>query len=638
MINLHAIATRYGGKVSGNTVKLPTIGHRQRDDGTSITLMPDAPDGCLVHCFNGSIADALAVKDMLRRDGYLPKFESTPPFHSLPDVSKLLDAAGSKISPDGDFIPASAWDYRDVNGVVHYRKRRIDKPDGSKKFVFEYPDGNGGWVGGMGGSRHLLYRLPELTAHDGIIFAAEGERCADKLVHWGLEATSTKDLAKADLSALKGKTVIILPDNDDVGQKCAQEASEAIRGVGGNPVIVELPDLPAKGDVIDWLGEPIDLLRLVENELGKQTEHTDNWLIPAVDFLSNPSPPKWVIRDLFEQESFGMIHGQSGSGKSFIAIDIAMHLACGRSNWHGSTVQKTGPVIYLAGEGHYGMRRRLAAWIKEYDHDLRATDIHVSKSGCDLDQPEGFELTVKAIEALNVTPVLIVVDTLHRFLSGDENSARDARAMIAACDRLRSKFGCALLLVHHTGVNSEAQHRARGSSAWKGAIDFEYSVDSRNDLISLTSRKVKDGPEPKPRHFEFQTVVLNDWNDEDGQPSSSVILVQSEQHNVPKLNQKVGNFIRLLKSSWWASGADIREGIPFVSRLELKKFLTENCNMKTRTVSNHLTPSRDEGLIKTLTDNAIIEANADGWLIVDGEIASVMLLSLQDGKPKLASE
>lgn len=298
MMNLHAIAARYGGKVSGNTVKLPTIGHPKDDRGTCITLKPDAPDGCLVHCFNGSEADALAVKERLRRDGFLPKFERSAPVHSLPDVSKLLDAAGSKISPNGDFTPASVWDYRDANGVVHYRKRRIDKPDGSKTFVVEYPDGNGGWVGGMGGSRHMLYRLPELTAHDGIIFAAEGERCADKLVHWGLEATSTKDLAKADLSALKGKTVMILPDNDDVGQKCAQEASEAIRGVGGNPVIVELPDLPKKGDVIDWSAgktreDFLELLhqRLSSEDVSGKSEPTREWPEP-VDLWSIFPPPK----------------------------------------------------------------------------------------------------------------------------------------------------------------------------------------------------------------------------------------------------------------------------------------------------------------------------------------------------------
>jgi hypothetical protein len=636
-LNLNRVAAYYGGEVSGNTANIPTPGHSRDDRGTSISLAPSAPDGVLVHCFNGTSADALNVKEMLRRDGFLDVSEYTPPSRFIPDIEQLLANAVHDPEGSGCYVPASAWDYVDANGNIIYRKKRVDQPCGSKTFFYEHVDTDGNWKTGLGQNRHILYRLPDIVNSNGLIFAAEGERCADKLASWGLTSTSTKDMVKADLSSLKGRCVVVLPDNDEAGLKCARSAVQAIQEAGGTAVTVTLPSLCEHGDIVDWQGEVKDLLGLVENELGRQTKHNENWLIPAVDFLSNPSPPKWVIRDLFEQGSFGMIHGQSGSGKSFITIDIAMHLACGRSNWHGSTVQKTGPVIYLAGEGHYGMRRRLAAWIKEYDHDLHATDIHVSKTGCDLDQPEGFELTVRAIEALSVSPVLIVVDTLHRFLSGDENSARDARAMIAACDKLRSKFQCALLLVHHTGVNSETQHRARGSSAWKGAIDFEYSVDSKRDIITFTSRKVKDGPEPKPRHFEFKTVMLDDWNDEDGKPSSSVILVQSEVSGAPRLDNKTSTFIRLITNSWWASGTEVRKDLPYIARLALKEFLINKCAKSDRTAVNELTPSRPDGLVKTLTENAIIEKCDDGWLIVDGPTASIMLMSLRDGKAEPTS-
>jgi len=637
-LNLKSVAAYYGGEVNGNTVNIPTLGHSPNDRGTSISLAPSAPDGVLVHCFNGTSADALAVKDMLRRDGFLNDLEWTAPNRFIPDIEQLLANAALNSKGSGCYVPASAWDYVDANGNIIYRKKRVDQSGGGKTFFYEHVNADGNWKTGLGQNCHVLYRLPDIIKSNGLIFAAEGERCADKLASWGLTSTSTKDMGKADLSSLKGRCVIILPDNDEAGLQCARSAVQAIQEAGGTAVTVTLPGLFEHGDIVDWQGEVKDLLGLVENELGRQTKHNDNWLIPAVDFLSNPSPPKWVIRDLFEQESFGMIHGQSGSGKSFITIDIAMHLACGRSNWHGSAVQKTGTVIYLAGEGHYGMRRRLAAWIKEYDHDLHATDIHVSKTGCDLDQPEGFELTVRAIEALSVSPVLIIVDTLHRFLSGDENSARDARAMIAACDKLRSKFECALLLVHHTGVNAEAQHRARGSSAWKGAIDFEYSVDSRKDVITLTSRKVKDGPEPKPRHFEFKTVELDDWSDEDGKPSSSVILVQSEESGAPRLDEKTYHFKSLIRNFWDASGQEVREGVPFIERLALKEYLINEGAMSDRTVTNHLTPSRHNGLVKTLTDNAIIEQCDGGWLIVDGATASVMLLCLRDRKAALVSE
>ena len=72
MIDVHAIARRYGGKVCKGNALIPTPGHSPRDRGTAIKASAQAPDGCLVACYNGTNADALAVKAMLRADGFLP--------------------------------------------------------------------------------------------------------------------------------------------------------------------------------------------------------------------------------------------------------------------------------------------------------------------------------------------------------------------------------------------------------------------------------------------------------------------------------------------------------------------------------------------------------------------------------------
>lgn len=72
MIDLGAVAARYGGKLAGKECLIPTPGHSRRDRGTAIRLAPGAPDGLLVTCYNGGQVEALAVKDMLRADGFLP--------------------------------------------------------------------------------------------------------------------------------------------------------------------------------------------------------------------------------------------------------------------------------------------------------------------------------------------------------------------------------------------------------------------------------------------------------------------------------------------------------------------------------------------------------------------------------------
>ena len=71
IVDIHAIARRYGGKVCKGNALIPTPGHSSRDRGTAVKASALAPDGCLVACYNGTNADALAVKEMLRADGFI---------------------------------------------------------------------------------------------------------------------------------------------------------------------------------------------------------------------------------------------------------------------------------------------------------------------------------------------------------------------------------------------------------------------------------------------------------------------------------------------------------------------------------------------------------------------------------------
>lgn len=71
MVDVQAIARRYGGKVCKENALIPTPGHSSRDRGTAIKASALAPDGVLIVCYNGTTSDVLAVKEMLRRDGFI---------------------------------------------------------------------------------------------------------------------------------------------------------------------------------------------------------------------------------------------------------------------------------------------------------------------------------------------------------------------------------------------------------------------------------------------------------------------------------------------------------------------------------------------------------------------------------------
>ena len=74
-LSLQAIARALGGTISGSEVRAPTPGHSKADRGTSVRIVPGAPDGLLVSVFNGGLAEALQVKDTLRAAGILPDFD-----------------------------------------------------------------------------------------------------------------------------------------------------------------------------------------------------------------------------------------------------------------------------------------------------------------------------------------------------------------------------------------------------------------------------------------------------------------------------------------------------------------------------------------------------------------------------------
>lgn len=149
----------------------------------------------------------------------------------------------------------ATYDYFDELGTLLYQAVRLEP----KAFRQRQPRPEGGWRWDMQGVRRVLYRLPELLAAsiDRNVFLVEGEKDADALAATGRIVTTNVGGAgkwcEEYSEALRGRRVLILPDNDDAGQKHAVKVSKALQGVAGSVEVVNLPGLPPKGDVCDWL-------------------------------------------------------------------------------------------------------------------------------------------------------------------------------------------------------------------------------------------------------------------------------------------------------------------------------------------------------------------------------------------------
>ena len=488
----------------------------------------------------------------------------------------------------------------------------------------QYIDSDGGKLYHPGGQTGGKFWVLGLMDEPGSIYVAEGFATA-ATIH---QATSRPVIVAYSASNLVPVTgtlralhpvsdLVIVADHDKsgVGQRYAEQACAKF---GARMVMP-----PVEGDANDYAQAGGDLLALL-------TPPVNDWLVSADQFSAQPAPVRWLVKHWLQADALVMVHGPSGGGKTFVVLDWVLHLSSGQTDWHGHKV-KPCDVVYLAGEGHQGLRGRIAAW--KHHNSVTSLSMWLSQSGCDLNTTEGYQLAAAHIRSLPRTPGVIVVDTLHRFLAGDENSAQDAKTMLDACARLMHEFKCTVILVHHTGVSDEAQHRARGSSAWRGALDIEISIvpPTSNLPMQIIQRKSKDAELASTINVELQQVTIPGWLDEDGAPVTSAVLVPSTMQATVKTDVKLATHRKTIENAWWASGTPERRGHPYIERGALMEYLVHKMGISEASARVYVRPSADGKLIAALLVAQVIESDDGGWVVSDPVESSAMMIRKKKG-------
>jgi putative DNA primase/helicase len=530
--------------------------------------------------------------------------ECTPAHPDHPYLKrKGIDVHGARVTGDGRLVVPLYDEDGDISSLQYI------SADGKKLYH----------TGGATGSRFWVLGEPEKTLYiaEGFATAATIREATNQAVVIAYSASNLVPVTEI-MRRKYGVTqdIVIVADNDasGVGLRYAEQASAKY----GARIVIS----PTQGDANDYVQAGHDLLALLEPP-------KDDWLVSADDFASKPAPISWLVKHWLQANALMMIHGPSGGGKTFVTLDWCLRIASNIDNWFGNVV-RPGCVVYLAGEGHQGLRARIAAW-KEFNQ-VKSLNMWLSKDGCDLNTPAGYQRVVDHMRALQEKPKLIVVDTLHRFLAGDENSAQDAKTMLDACGALMREFDCSVGLVHHTGVSTEAQHRARGSSAWRGALDIEISIvpESNGAPMQIIQRKSKDSELAEPLYAHLESVTIPGWFDEDNKPVTSAVLVAADKPIKDKTESGVNKSIRIFENAWFNSGADINNSRPYVSRSALMDYLIGKMSFKESTANKHLKPSAKGGLINDLLVAEIIQPDANGWVVIDPTVASTFTIKVHN--------
>jgi putative DNA primase/helicase len=238
------------------------------------------------------------------------------------------------------------------------------------------------------------------------------------------------------------------------------------------------------------------------------------------------SEQSFVIKGLIPESSLACIYGPSGSFKSFLALDWACHIASGK-DWDGYKV-KQGAVLYVAGEGGFGVTKRVRAWElqNQVSNIGNLARLPVPVFPGNRDQVQTIIDYCDEIKSTTGQKVqLIILDTLARCYGGkDENSSQDMGAFIAGCDMIKQLTGATVLIVHHSGKSVEKG--GRGSSSLPAALDVEYQINrSGEDLqeLILTCTKMKDAEQPETKAYELDTVYIR--TDSDGDDINSLCVI-----------------------------------------------------------------------------------------------------------------
>jgi hypothetical protein len=246
----------------------------------------------------------------------------------------------------------------------------------------------------------------------------------------------------------------------------------------------------------------------------------------------------YLVKNFIPVEGLIVVWGPPKCGKSFWVIDVAFHIALGWE-YRGRRV-KQGLAVYIGCEGEFAVPARVEAF--------RQAKI------CGPIDPEHFKLILTRLDLIGEVetliadidaqlggrrPAILFIDTLNRSLAGSENSDEDMSNYIKAADRLRVRFQCAVVIIHHCGYNAD---HPRGHSSLAGAADAQIAVTKNTEgVISTIVEFMKDGPEGEVTASRFK-VIDNLDIDEDGEPISSLVLEEIEppapkQKNNPKASK-----------------------------------------------------------------------------------------------------
>jgi hypothetical protein len=446
---------------TGHTARCP--GHDDRQNSLKVDTGKDGQ--VLIHCHAGCEPQrVVAALGWTLADLYPPRAETV---HQHGHGRRII----------------ATYEYVDDRGVLQFQAVRFEP----KGFSQRRPDGNGGWIWNLDGVQRVLYRLPELLTAETTdwVLIPEGEKDVNRLVELGLVATTNAQGAgkwrPEYTEALRGRRVVLIPDNDAPGKKHAETVARALQSVAAEVRVLRLPNVPPKGDVSDWLyagGTREALERLITEAPARvprqeaDAEGADRGQPPAarlvVSALSDvvSQPVAWDWHRWLPRGKFHLLGGYAGDGKSTLLASLAATGSRGGEWPDGTCAPRVMRTLFLLGEDSAAdtLRPRLDL------HDADMAQIFVIETVLDESGRERFFNIGKHLDLLEEEIIArginwIVIDPLTTIMPGtDRNAEGDTRDALTPLIKLADRRNVTISGVAHVGKSGARAGRPRRSS------------------------------------------------------------------------------------------------------------------------------------------------------------------------------
>lgn len=406
----------------------------------------------------------------------------------------------------------ATYDYRDADGtllfqVVGYRP---------KAFKQRRPGPNGEWIWNLEGVTPVLYRLSELLAADRSksVFITEGEKHADRLIGMGLVATTFpmgagKSHLVQNVSGLKDRHVVVLPDKDPPGHRHGHQVANRLWSIAKSVRLLELPGLRDNGgDVLDWLeaGHTTkELLALVEAapewrppETQAPVNHLRFRSAAEVARETSDSVP-WIAEPWVALGSLTELDGKiKAGGKTTWLLALCRKVLVGQP-FMGLPTMKT-PIVFLTEQPMSSFREALRR-----AHLLDREDFRVLPYHDTMGTPWPQVVEAAKQECLRIGAKLLGVDTLPQFAGIRGDNENSSGATLEALEPIQGvvALGIGVFGVRHDRkAGGDVGDSGRGSSAWGGVADTIISIRRGDGNSSPTTRILQalsrfDGPPDK---------------------------------------------------------------------------------------------------------------------------------------------